>query len=261
MVSQATGASYPAVSDKIVRSALVPQSSYEEQCRISKILDGVASIADKRKVELKALDDLIKARFVEMFGDPLTNPKEFPIKTIDEVAVLNKGITYSPEDVSDEGMIVLRSSNIKGNVFDLEDLVKVAKKISPDKYVQENDILMCNRNGSARLVGKVAMIPKLDEDMTFGTFMTIVRSDIYEYLFAFFQMEAFREQIKFQTAVAINQISLPLLASVKVPVPARELIDEFAMFTKQVYKSKVAVQKALDETQLLFDSLMKEYFG
>jgi type I restriction enzyme S subunit len=74
-------------------------------------------------------------------------------------------------------------------------------------------------------------------------------------------MEAFREQIKFQTAVAINQISLPLLASVKVPVPARELIDEFAMFTKQVYKSKVAVQKALDETQLLFDSLMKEYFG
>ena len=91
-------------------------------------------------------------------------------------------------------MIVLRSSNIKGNVFDLEDLVKITKKISPDKYVKENDILMCNRNGSARLVGKVAMIPKLDENMTFGTFMTIVRSDIYEYLFVFFQMDAFREQ-------------------------------------------------------------------
>ena len=97
--------------------------------------------------------------------------------------------------------------------------------------------------------------------MTFGTFMTIVRSDIYEYLFVFFQMDAFREQIKFQTAVAINQISLPLLASVKVPVPPKELIDEFALFVKQVDKSKAVVQKSLDEIQVLFDSLMQEYFG
>ena len=233
----------------------------EEQREIVNILDKMMSILNGRENELSLLDNLIKARFVELFGDPMINPKGFPVKTIEEVSVLNKGITYSPEDVADEGMIVLRSSNIKGNVFDLEDLVKITKKISPDKYVQENDILMCNRNGSARLVGKVAMIPKLDENMTFGTFMTTVRSDIYEYLFAFFQMDAFREQIKFQTAVAINQISLPLLASVKVPVPPRELIDEFAAFTKQIDKSKVAVQKALDETQVLFDSLMQKYFG
>ena len=211
----------------------------EEQREIVNILDKMMSILNGRENELSLLDNLIKARFVELFGDPMINPKGFPVKTIEEVSVLNKGITYSPEDVADEGMIVLRSSNIKGNVFDLEDLVKITKKISPNKYVQENDILMCNRNGSARLVGKVAMIPKLDENMTFGTFMTTVRSDIYEYLFAFFQMDAFREQIKFQTAVAINQISLPLLASVKVPVPPRELIDEFAAFTKQVDKSKV----------------------
>lgn len=179
-----------------------------------------------------------QSRFVELFGDPIINPKGFPIRTIDEIAKLNKGITYAPEDVTDEGMIVLRSSNIKGNVFDLTDLVKIKKEISPEKFVHENDILMCNRNGSARLVGKVAMIPKLEENMTFGTFMTIIRSDIYNYLFTFFQTDAFREQIKFQTAVAINQISLPLLASVKVPLPPQELIDEFSIFTKQTDKSK-----------------------
>ena len=175
---------------------------------------------------------------VLLFCSSKVNEKGFPVKTIGEVAILNKGITYSPEEVADKGLIVLRSSNIKGNVFDLEDLVKVTKTVSPDKYVQENDILMCNRNGSARLVGKVAMIPKLNENMTFGTFMTIVRSDIYDYLFTFFQMEAFREQIKFQTAVAINQISLPLLASVKVPVPSIELVNEFSLFVKQINKSK-----------------------
>ena len=69
MVSQATGASYPAVSDNIVRSALVPNYPYEEQCHISEILDRVSSAIEKRKVELAILDDLIKARFVEMFAN------------------------------------------------------------------------------------------------------------------------------------------------------------------------------------------------
>ncbi len=261
MASKTHGATMKHIVKKDFDATQIPYPSLEEQAEIAANLDRVSRIIVARKEELDKLDELIKARFVEMFGDPLLNEKNFPIRTIDEVAVLNKGITYSPDDVSEEGMVVLRSSNIKGNVFDLEDLVKVTKKVSPEKYVQENDILMCNRNGSARLVGKVAKIPKLAENMTFGTFMTIVRSDIYEYLFAFFQMEAFREQIKFQTAVAINQISLPLLASVKVPVPPMELIDEFSIFVKQVDKSKVVVQKALDEVQLLFDSLMQEYFG
>ncbi len=231
------------------------------QKKIVNRLDYIQSVITLYKIQLQKFDDLIKARFVEMFGDPIINPYGFPVKKIDEVAVLNKGITYSPDDISKEGIIVLRSGNIKGNAFDLEDIVRISKKISNDKLVNENDILMCNRNGSVNLVGKVAKIPKLEEKMTFGTFMTIVRSEIFEYLFVFFQMNAFREQIKFQTAVAINQISLPLLASVKVPIPTNELIKEFADFVEQVDKSREAVKKSLEKTQQLYDSLMQEYFG
>ena len=231
------------------------------QKKIVNRLDYIQSVITLYKIQLQKFDDLIKARFVEMFGDPIINPYGFPVKKIDEVAVLNKGITYSPDDISKEGIIVLRSGNIKGNAFDLEDIVRISKKISNDKLVNENDILMCNRNGSVNLVGKVAKIPKLEEKMTFGTFMTIVRSEIFEYLFVFFQMNAFREQIKFQTAVAINQISLPLLASVKVPIPTNELIKEFADFVEQVDKSGEAVKKSLEKTQQLYDSLMQEYFG
>ena len=240
MISEVTGigGSLTRAQPKRVSEYPVPVLEKVKQDEIVNILNKCKLVLTLRKQELILLDKLIKARFVEMFGDPMINPKGFPVKTIGEVSVLNKGVTYSPEDVADEGTIVLRSSNIKGNVFDLEDLVKITKKISTDKYVHENDILMCNRNGSVRLVGKVAMIPKLDENMTFGTFMTIVRSDIYEYLFVFFQMDAFRKQIKFQTAVAINQISLPLLSAVKVPVPSRKLIDEFANFVHHVDKSK-----------------------
>ncbi len=261
ILADCIGGAQPHISQGYVKNILIPDISLKEQEKVVTELEKVSLIISEREKQIKLFDELVKARFVELFGDPLINPKGFPVRTIDEVSVLNKGITYSPEDVADEGIIVLRSSNIQGNTFDLNDLVKITKKVSPDKYVQENDILMCNRNGSARLVGKVAKIPKLNEDMTFGTFMTIVRSDIHEYLFAFFQMDAFREQIKFQTAVAINQISLPLLASVKVPIPPIELIEEFTAFTKQVDKSKVEVQKTLEKTQLLFDSLMQEYFG
>ena len=215
-----------------------------------------------RKQQLSKLDELVKARFVELFGEPMENPHNYPVKRIDEVAELVKGITYSPEEVCDkDGIVVLRSSNIKGSTFDLQDIVIISKKVPTEKLVKENDILMCNRNGSARLVGKVALIPKLDENMTFGTFMTIVRSQMYKYLFVFFQLEAFRRQIQFQTAVAINQISLPLLAGVTVPIPPMELQEQFAAFVEQTDKSKSEIQKSLEKLETLKKALMQKYFG
>ena len=261
MSQQTHGATMKHITKKDFDKVLIPYPSLNTQRKIAQKLNIVTELIVFYETELSLMEQLIKARFVEMFGDPIINPYGFPVKKIDEVAVLNKGITYSPDDISKEGIIVLRSGNIKGNAFDLEDIVRISKKISNDKLVNENDILMCNRNGSVNLVGKVAKIPKLEEKMTFGTFMTIVRSEIFEYLFVFFQMNAFREQIKFQTAVAINQISLPLLASVKVPIPTNELIKEFADFVKQVDKSREEVKRSLEKTQKLYDSLMQEYFG
>jgi len=249
MSQQTHGATMKHITKKDFDKVLIPYPSLNTQRKIAQKLNIVTELIVFYETELSLMEQLIKARFVEMFGDPIINPYGFPVKKIDEVAVLNKGITYSPDDISKEGIIVLRSGNIKGNAFDLEDIVRISKKISNDKLVNENDILMCNRNGSVNLVGKVAKIPKLEEKMTFGTFMTIVRSEIFEYLFVFFQMNAFREQIKFQTAVAINQISLPLLASVKVPIPTNELIKEFADFVEQVDKSRFDIKKSITELE------------
>ena len=235
--------------------------SIEEQKGIAERLDKICTLIEQREQQLSKLDELVKSRFVELFGEPMENPHNYPVKRIDEVAELVKGITYSPEEVCDkDGIVVLRSSNIKGSTFDLQDIVTISKKVSSEKLVKESDILMCNRNGSARLVGKVALIPNLDEDMTFGTFMTIVRSQMYKYLFVFFQMEAFRRQIQFQTAVAINQISLPLLAGVTVPIPPMELQKQFATFVEQTDKSKLAIQKSLEKLETLKKALMQQYF-
>ena len=256
-----SGATIPHIYFKDYQKEKLPLLTIEEQRKISDSLQKIDRLIELCGSILEKIDVLVKSRFVEMFGEPIDNPMGWEVKRLDEVAILNKGITYAPEDVSDEGIVVLRSSNIKGNTFDLGDIVKITKSVNPEKYVQKNDILMCNRNGSARLVGKVAKIPILSENMTFGTFMTIVRSDIYEYLFIFFQLEAFREQIKFQTAVAINQISLPLLASVKVPIPPKKLIEQFAAFVEQTDKSKLAVKQVLEKAEMLKKALMQKYFG
>ena len=99
---------------------------------------------------------------------------------------------YKPEQICDDGTIVLRSGNIQDGKISFSDIVRVNAPIK-ESLVKEDDILMCSRNGSASLVGKVAMIPDINEPMTFGAFMTIIRSAEAKYLYLYFQSQDFRE--------------------------------------------------------------------
>lgn len=104
--------------------------------------------------------------------------------------------------------------------------------------VHENDILMCSRNGSAALVGKVALIPALPEKVSFGAFMTVIRSQYYHYLLTYFRLDAFRKQIATSKTATINQITKAMLDKVIVPIPPVELQEQFAAFVRQSDKSK-----------------------
>ena len=231
------------------------------QNEVERTLDKISSLITIRQHQLQKLDELIKARFVELFGDPLTNPKGYQEKYLSEIAEYWNGLTYKPDDVANEGTIVLRSSNIQNASLDFADTVRVNCKIGTKKYVQDNDILMCSRNGSAKLVGKVALIKELSEPMSFGAFMMIIRSAYYPFLMTYFQLPAFRSQITTGATTTINQITGRMLDNVKLAIPDIESAKDFSAFTNQVDKSKVAVQKSLNEAQLLFDSLMQQYFG
>ena len=233
----------------------------KQQKEIAYNLDCVCEIIEMRKRQYQKLDELIKSRFVEMFGDPEANPNGYPIKAVSKIAEYWNGLTYKPEDVSGNGTVVLRSSNIQNMQLDFADTVRVSCKIGEKKYVQDNDILMCSRNGSAKLVGKVALIHNLQEPMSFGAFMMIIRSSYYPYLMTYFQLPAFRSQIKTGAATTINQITVKMMDKIMMPIPDMNTVNKFADFVKQVDKSKIAVQKSLEETQNLFDSLMQEYFG
>lgn len=254
------GSTMKHITKKYFDDILIPIPSLEIQNKIAEVLDKAQGLIDKRKEQIDALDELVKSKFIEMFGDTFLNTKGFEMKKIKDITQIVKGVTYKPEQVSDKGTIVLRSSNIQNSKFDLKDIVRINKKIDEKFLVKPNDILMCNRNGSERLVGKVAKIPMSNEEMTFGTFMTIIRSPYFNYLFSFFQTEGFRRQIKMQTSVAINQISIPLLESVNVPLPPIELQNQFTEFVKQVDKLKSQMEASLKESEDNFNSLMQKAF-
>ncbi len=261
MVRQATGASYPAVSNSIVKSCLIPSRSYEEQRHIADVLDKVSDLISLRKQQLAKLDELVKVRFVEMFGDSTTNSHGLKVVRLSEIAEYFNGLTYKPGDVSDTGTVVLRSSNIQNSQLDFADIVRVDCQIKERLFVKENDILMCSRNGSARLVGKVALIERLSEPMSFGAFMMIIRSQYYPYLMTYFQTNDFRQQIKTGATTTINQITGRMLDEVELPVPELEDMAAFTYFTKQVSRQKLTIQQSLDKMEVLKKSLMQEYFG
>ena len=251
----------PSVRKSTLEKVEIAVPSIEEQNKIVNILNKLNDLIYLRKQQLAKLDELVKARFVEMFGDSTTNSKELKIVRLSEIAEYFNGLTYRPENVSDVGTIVLRSSNIQGNQLDFADTVRVNCQIKERLFIKENDILMCSRNGSARLVGKVALIKGLNEPMSFGAFMMIIRSQYYPYLMTYFQTDDFRRQIKTGATTTINQVTGRMLDEVELPVPKLGDMTAFATFTEKIFRQKLTTQQSLDKMEVLRKSLMQEYFG
>lgn len=230
----------------------------EEQEKIVEILKTIDSIIEKHESLLEEKNQFIKSLFVEMFGDPIENPKNYKIVKLSDIADYWNGLTYKPTDVNKKGTIVLRSSNIQNSQLNYQDIVRVNCNIKEKQYVKDNDILMCSRNGSTRLVGKVAVIKDIKEKMTFGAFMMIIRSEYYPYLFSYFQTDAFRNQIKYGATTTINQITGNMLNKIKLPLPDKDDINQFAEIVKQIDKQKVESEKLITNYKTLKKGLMQQ---
>ncbi len=150
---------------------------------------------------------------------PYALPKGWQWVRLGNMGSTNIGLTYSPSDVSESGIPVLRSNNIQSGMLDLSNLKRVAVQLKQSVLVQEGDLLICARNGSRALVGKTAMIPALPEAMAFGAFMAIFRSKINPFLLRFINSPLFREMIDEVNTVTINQITQDNLRSTAFPLP------------------------------------------
>lgn len=178
------------------------------------------------------------SQFIEMVGDPRNNPKGWPTKRLSELAEYSIGLTYKPEQICGDGTIVLRSGNIQDGKISFLDIIRVNAPIKESLFVKEDDILMCSRNGSASLVGKVAMIPDINEPMTFGAFMTIIRSAEAKYLYLYFQSQDFRERVSEGKSSTMNQITQKMLDKVEVPFPDKDVRETLSAIASQADKSE-----------------------
>lgn len=234
-----TGAIVKKLTQKALNDIEIDIPSIEEQRNISNKLDTISNLIEYKKNQILKLNELIKSQYVEMFGDVENNSNNYGIVNLSDIADYWNGLTYKPANIVENGgTIVLRSSNIQESKIDYSDIVRVDCNIPEKKYVNTNDILMCSRNGSARLVGKVALIPNTESRMSFGAFMMIIRSKYYPYLFTYFQTNAFRKQISTGATTTINQITTNMMNKVKLPLPPIDKIGEFSKILKQIDKQK-----------------------
>ena len=153
---------------------------------------------------------------------PFEIPSGWEWCRIREVSQSYIGLTYSPSEVSSDGVIVLRSSNIQNGKISLNDIVRVKSSISEKLWVEENDIIICARNGSKKLVGKSAIIEEVSEPMTFGAFMTICKTFLYRYVHIFLQSDLFFSQLRnVSGTTTINQLTQNNFNGFLIPIPPK----------------------------------------
>ena len=252
-------------TDDYVSRYEVSETSMENQMEICERLDRLYGIIKMRQQELQKLDELIKARFVEMFGDPVSNPYGYDKVKLSELADIKIGPFGSllhKEDYIENGHPLLNPSHIiDGKVVPDRKL-----SISDEKYeelsayqLQAGDVVM-GRRGE---MGRCAVVE--DEGFLCGTGSMVIRTKsevTADFLQKIISFPAFKKMIEdMAVGQTMPNLNVPIVSSFQIIKPPIEVQNRYYEFVEQVDKSKFAVQKSLDEAQLLFDSLMQEYFG
>ena len=235
-----------------------------EQQSIVDYLDSAFAKIDAMKANAEKALNEAKALFQASLKEMLEPKEGWEEKYLKEIAEYSIGLTYKPTDVCDDGTIVLRSSNIQEGKLDLNDIVRVNTSIKEKLYVQCGDILMCSRNGSARLVGKVCIIPELKERMTYGTFMMVIRSAYNPLLYHYFDTDLFRRQIKHGEANMINQITRYMLDDVKLNLPPikeqQSIVETLDSLKSKVDRLQENYDKISQECDALKQAILRQVF-
>ena len=249
----------------ILRKFSIPLRDIEDQKTIVGSLNKVESIIEKQKQQLERLDELIKARFVEMFSESKCGTKK-----LNEITdIITKGTTPTTAgfEFTDSGINFFKIESItEDHTINLNKVAHVSEechKTLRRSQLREGDVLF----SIAGAIGRTAIISKGDLPGNTNQALAIIRlsndSGISQkYLISALDSPEVFEQCRTQKrGVAQINLSLQDVGNIEIPIPSPMKQKTFELFAKQVDKSKFAVQKSLEKTQLLFDSLMQEYFG
>lgn len=186
-----------------------------------------------------------------------TIPESWIVQSVYESGKLINGLTYTPNNVKEYGILVLRSSNIKNGRLNFHDNVFVDCKILPEQYVKENDLLICVRNGSRALIGKCTLIDK-SYNATFGAFMSLIRSDIGEYLNQIFQTDLIQNQIDRNSSATINQITKSDFKQFLIPIPPKFEQKNIIKVLSEADRLIFALEKLIKKKKLIKQGSMQQ---
>lgn len=241
------------ILQEAIQGKLVPQLAEEGTAQelLEQIKAEKQKLVKEGKLKKSALNDSVIFRgddnkYYEQIGKkclditeqiPFEIPSSWEWCRVRNVSNSYIGLTYKPTDIDKKGTIVLRSCNIRNGKLALDDIVRVSSSISEKLLIEENDIIICARNGSKRLVGKSALIRNLPEPMTFGAFMAICKTPIYEYMFAYLQSDLFFGQLRdVSNTTTINQLTQNKFNDFLIPIPPVKEQERIAFKISQLFQ-------------------------
>ena len=245
----------------------IPLIDVNKQLNIVEILEKVERMICLKEKEIDDLDLLIKARFIEMFGDPIVNEKGWRTKPLLDMGQCKNGMNFHYDDkgidINCLGVCDFKNFSVIDNTKGLP-TVSLNEMPSEEYLLKDDDIVFVRSNGNKALVGRSLVVYPGNVPTTFSGFCIRYRKYdneiIVPYLLRVLKTDSVRMKMAGRGA-NIQNLNQQILGTLVIPVPPIELQEQFAAFVKQVDKSREEVKKSLEKTQQLYDSLMQEYFG
>lgn len=242
--SKGTGSTFKAIGRKVLEETLIPNISLGEQIVCAKALEKIYYIMQTCQQQLQKLDDLVKARFVEMFGDPVTNPMDWPTKPLLEMGYCKNGMNFHTGDSGIE-MHCLGVGDFKDySVIDGTDyLPTISLNEAPpeESMLQDGDLVFVRSNGNKALVGRCLLVYPHNTPTTYSGFCIRYRLTSAEvniaYLLRVLKTDSMRKKMAGRGA-NIQNLNQQILAALNIPTPPLELQEWFTAFIEQIDKSK-----------------------
>ena len=274
-IAASKGVAQKNMSTEWLKEYEIPMLSMEQQKAIAAILDKVTELIALRKAQLAKLDRLVKSRFIELFGDPVDNPKNYLVKSLQELIDMgyityhldgNHGGDYPrSEEFVDSGVPYIGANSIVNGKIDFS----MAKFLTAEragklrKGIAQNDDVLFAHNAT---VGPTVVLKTTEPKVILSTSLTAYRCDksrlLPNYLKAYMQSDGFVRQYSGEMKQTTrNQVPITAQKKYLFLVPPIVEQKQFAAFVEQTDKSKLAIQQSLDKLELLKKSLMQEYFG
>ena len=246
----------------MLKEMTIPDISVEQQKFCSSVLDKLHKLIQMRQQELQKLDEFIKARFVELFGDPVSNSYGLPEATLPDLGEFGRGVSkHRPRnDIKLLGgkYPLIQTGDVANAGLYITSYSSTYSELGLKQSKMWDKGTLC-----ITIAANIAKTAILDFDACFpDSVVGFIANERTNNIFVHYWFSFFQAILESQAPESAQKnINLKILSELKVIVPEKRKQDQFASFVKLTDKSKVAVQKALDEAQLLFDSLMQEYFG